>query len=332
MLSKTFSIFSERRLLPSPGLFFVWCVFSLCANLLPAQTTSNQTAEISKTSPASAAKKVAICSTTQIADFTRQIVGDRWEVLCVLAPGEDPHTYETGNDDLFAVKRADLCLENGWNLEGNSWMKNLAKEAGKPIVTCVTGVQPLVTESVLIDGKPTPVYDPHAWFNIINAKIYVHNIVTALKKFDPDNAEEFQKRSDQYLLELRELDCWILEQVNAIPRNRRVLVTHHDAFGYFSQAYGFRAISPVGWTTGELTDVAIDQRQQIIAQIRSLGVKAIFVETSINRKLLDGIARDTGITIGGELYSDAMGPAGSPGETYVGMMRENVRVIVEHLK
>jgi manganese/iron transport system substrate-binding protein len=272
-------------------------------------------------------RKVIVCSTTQIADFTRQIVGDRCEVICVLAPGEDPHTYEVGNDDMLTVKRADLCIENGWNLEGHAWMEELAQTAGKPILTCVDRVEPLI-----IEGDDDPINDPHAWFNTDNAAIYVINIRNAISQIDPKYADEYKARSELYLLQLRGLDYWIKEQVNAIPKNRRILVTHHDAFGYFSTAYGFQAISPVGWTTGELAGVAVDQRQKIVEQIRDLGVKSIFVETSINRELLDGIARETGITIGGELYSDAMGAAGTAGETYIGMMRENVLTIVEHLK
>jgi manganese/iron transport system substrate-binding protein len=272
-------------------------------------------------------KRVVLCSTTQIADFTRQIVGDRWEVVCVLGAGEDPHTYEVGNDDLLQAKRADLCIENGWNLEGGGWMNTLAKNASKPIVTCVEGVKPLET-----DSHGTTVNDPHAWFDTNNAFIYLTNIRNAVSKIDPENAAEYEARAALYAIQLRALNHWIAEQVNAIPKARRILVTHHDAFGYFSQAYGFRAISPVGWTTGELAGVAIDQRQEIVNQIRDLGVKSIFVETSVNRELLDGIAKETGISIGGQLYSDAMGESGSAGETYIGMMRENVLTIVRHLK
>ncbi len=272
-------------------------------------------------------QKVVVCSTTQIADFARQIVGDRWKVVCVLAPGEDPHTYQEGNDDLMAVKRADLCIENGWNLEGHGWMKSLAETAGKPLVTCVSNVSPLK-----IEGDKKTVNDPHAWFDPSNAAIYVTGICNAVSKMDPDHEDEFKARANLYLIQLRALDHWIKEQVNAIPKNRRILVTHHDAFGYFSRAYGFQAKSPVGWTTDELAGVAIDQRQAIVKQIRELGVKSIFVETSVNRELLDGIARETGISVGGELYSDAMGPTGSAGETYIGMMRENVLTIVRHLK
>ena len=272
-------------------------------------------------------KLVAVCSTTQTADFTRQIVGDRWEVICVLAPGEDPHTYEVGNDDLLAVKRADLCIQNGWNLEGHDWMKNLAETAGKPIVTCVEGVKPLEFDE---DGKT--VNDPHAWLSTDNAAIYATNILNGVSKVDPDNADEFKARADLYLVQLRALNHWANEQINAIPKARRILVTHHDAFGYFSKVYGFKAISPVGWTTGEFGGVSIEQRQGIVNQIRELGVKSIFVESSVNRETLDEIAKETGISIGGELYSDAMGAAGTAGENYIGMMRENILTIVKHLK
>lgn len=268
-----------------------------------------------------------VCSTTQIADFARNIVGDRWEVICVLAPGEDPHTYEVGNDDALSVSRADLCLENGWNLEGHSWMKRLATNANKPLATCIKGVEPLT-----LDANGEKVNDPHAWFDTTNASIYVRNICDAVSKIDPSHAAEYKARAQLYLIQIRALNQWIARQVTAIPKTRRILVTHHDAFGYFSKAYGFQAISPVGWTTGELSGVAIDQKQKIVEQIRGLGVKSIFIETTINRELLDDIARETGITVGGELYSDAMGGRGTAGETYIGMMRENVLTIVEHLK
>lgn len=273
------------------------------------------------------AKPVVVCSTTQIADFTRQIVGDRWEVICVLGPGEDPHTYETTPEDANAVKRATLCLENGWNLEGKAWMKKLATSAGKPIVTCLEGVKPLMTNE-----HDEQVKDPHAWFDIENAMIYVANIRNAIRRLDPDHTGEYNARAKLYLLQLRILHQWVKQEVNAIPKSQRILVSHHDAFGYFATAYGFQAVSPVGWTTGEITGVSIEQRQAVVKQIRDLGVKSIFVETSVNQELLDGIARETGITIGGTLYSDAMGVEGSAGETYIGMIRENVLTLVNSLK
>ena len=128
------------------------------------------------------------------------------------------------------------------------------------------------------------------------------------------------------------MDTWIKKQVNAIPESRRVLVTHHDAFGYFCQEYNFKSESPVGWSTSDFAGMTPDKRQDIVEKIRNLGVKSLFVETSVNSKTLEEIGRDAGVTIGGTLYSDAMGPAGSAGETYLGMMRENVITIVKAMK
>ncbi len=272
-------------------------------------------------------KKVLVCSTTQVADFAQNIVGDRWEVVCVLGPAEDPHTYEVGADDGVAVSRADLCAENGWNLEGHDWMNNLATSAGKPIVTCVEGVEPLKTA-----GNGAYVYDPHAWFNPKNAIIYVNNICDAVCQIDPEHADEYRARQELYIRQLNLLNGWVLKTVNEIPVNQRLLVTHHDAFGYFCEAFNFKSVSPLGWTTAELTEVTPEQRQNVVTQIRESGVKAIFVETSINRQLVEGISRDAGVAIGGELYSDAMGSTGSAGETYIGMIRENVLTIVQALK
>ena len=278
-------------------------------------------------------KKVLVCSTTQVADFARQIVGDRWEVGCVLSAGQDPHTYEVTSDDIALIKRADLCLQNGWNLEGHDWMGSQARNQGKPIVTCVTGVKPLMIEGANDSGEDaTPVKDPHAWFDVENAMIYVTNIRNAVRDIDPDHAEEYNARAKLYLYQLRSLKQWVAQEVNAIPKQRRVLITHHDAFGYFARSNGFKAVSPMGWTTGELAGISLGQRQQVIDQIRKSGVKSIFVETSTETETLKAIAKETGIKIGGSLYSDAMGAPGSAGETYIGMLRENVLTIVKGLK
>ena len=272
-------------------------------------------------------RKVIVCSTTQVADFARQVVGDRWEVRCVLGAGEDPHTYRPGNDDALDVAAADLCIENGWHLEGNEWMKTLAETAGKPIVTCIQGVA-----SIEYEYEGQMVRDPHAWFNPRNAWIYTKTIRDAVIKLDPEHRAEYERRAELYRMQLLSLNQWITRQVNDIPEARRVLITHHDAFGYFCRQYRFKAFSPVGWTTSELAGISLEARQEIVKQIGELGVKSIFVETSINSETLEGIARDAGVSIGGKLYSDAMGAEGSAAETYLGMMRENVITIVSALK
>lgn len=274
-------------------------------------------------------RPVIVCSTTQVADFARQVVGDRMVVKCVLAAGQDPHLYEKKPGDAQLVATADLCLENGWHLEGNDWMRQLAQQAGRPIVSCIEGCNPL---EVAEGGQQ--VKDPHAWFSSLNAAIYVRNIRDAVIRLDPEHAAEYQSRAALYLDQLRALHTWTVREISQIPPQQRVLVTSHDAFNYFCQAYGLQSATPVGWSTGTEVGAGVTpaRRQATIDSIRQHRVKAIFVETTVNPAMVREIAREAGVTIGGELYSDSMGPPGSAGETYLGMMRENVITIVQTLK
>jgi len=298
-------------------------LLTLCSSLFLSSPDSVQAQE---------EKKTILCSTTQIADFARQIVGDRCIVKCVLSAGEDPHTYVPGGNDLKDCAKADLCLRNGWNLEGNSWMKGIADENNKKVITCIEGVKPREFEEHGSESNDGGVIkDPHAWLTPANALIYVNNIRDAVCELDPEHAQEFRMRADMYRLQLLALDRWVKQNLSRVKKNRRVLITHHDAFGYFCDAYGFVAESPVGWTTGELTELSLADRQALVKAIRERGVPTIFVETSTNDDLLTGIAKDAGIRIGEPLYSDAMGPRDSAAETYIGMMRENVLRIVAGL-
>lgn len=270
-----------------------------------------------------------VCSTTQIADFARQVVGDRWQVDCVLASGQDPHLYRTTPGDVRLVEMASLCLANGWHLEGGDWMQKLAADNGKPLVICADGVQPL-----LLAEEGVEVRDPHAWFTPANARIYVMNILRGVTQIDPSSEEAYRARAELYLRQLQVLDAWIKKQVTTIPVRQRILVTSHDAFGYFCREYGFTGAAPAGWSTGEEVGGGITpaRRQATIDSIRNFGVRSIFVETSVNKKLIREIANEAGVSVGGELYSDSMGKAGSAGESYIGMMRENVLAIVQGLK
>ena len=281
-----------------------------------------------------ARKLVVVASTTQIADFARQVAGDRLVVRSILAPGADPHTYQPTPDDVQIVLGADLCLENGLHLEGKNWMGALAHDARKPLVTVTRGLAPLALGA---SGQSVP--DPHAWFSPANAAIYVNNTVQALEKLDPAHAGEYRSRGKLYLQQLRVLDSWIRELVNRIPPQRRILVTTHDAFNYFCREYRFNpdndylSIAPVGWSTGSEVGAGMtpERHRQVVESIRKARAQAIFVETTINPKQIREIARETGVKIGGELYSDSMGTAGSAAESYLGMMRENVLLIVQAL-
>lgn len=272
---------------------------------------------------------IAVCSTTQVADFTRQVVGDRWEVHSILAAGQDPHLYHPTPNDARLIATADLCLENGWHLEGGDWMQTLAIDSGKPLVTCIEGI-----EAIEMEEEGTAVHDPHGWFSPTNAAVYVRNILAGVIEIDPDHASEYEARAALYLEQLRSLDRWIARQVSAIPVQRRILVTSHDAFNYFCRAYSFTSAAPAGWSTGEEVGGGItpERRRETIESIQEFGVAAIFVETSVNPELIREIAREAGVEIGGSLYSDSMGAAGTAGETYIGMMRENVITIVTALQ
>jgi len=296
-------------------LFVAWA-FSLLAQPLSAQEKSSE-------------KKIIVCSTTQVADFARQIVGDRWIVKSILAAGQNPHLYQVTSGDSRLIASATLCLENGWHLEGNDWMRTLAKDAGKDIVTCAKGVKPFE-----LDENGTTIHDPHAWFTPKNAAVYVRNILYAVIKKDQEHEQEYRSRAELYLAELRTLHNWIVRQVGAIPANRRVLVTSHDAFNYFCREYGFQSKAPTGWATGAEIGggLTADKKKQTIKSIADMKVKAIFIETSVNPAMIEEIAKEAGVRVGGKLYSDAMGPPGSAGETYIGMMRENVLKIVGALK
>jgi manganese/iron transport system substrate-binding protein len=274
-------------------------------------------------------KPLIVCSTTQVADFARQVVGNRWDVVSILAPGQDPHVYEIKATDTQLVARAELCLENGWHLEGKDWMKTLAANSGKQLITCADGAEPIELED---SGQRF--HDPHAWFSPQNAAVYVRNIVRGVSAVDPEREAEYKSRADLYLGQLRTLHLWIQREVNAIPADRRILVTSHDAFNYFCREYGFKSAAPAGWSTSDEIGAGVtpERRRLAVESIRKFGVKAIFVETSVNPTLIRQIASDAGVNVGGELYSDSMGAPGSAGETYLGMMRENVLTIVAALK
>jgi len=287
------------------------------------------------TSAESTKKPVVVASTTQIADFARQIGGDQVIVESILAPGADPHTYKVTPKDVQIVLGADLCIENGLHLEGKNWMKTLAKDANKTLLTATNGIQPL---SINQGGESIP--DPHSWFTPRNAAVYVNNIIKGLTNLDPKNTAVYQARGKLFLQQLRVLDAWIREQLNQIPPQKRILVTTHDAFNYFCREFklnennDFLSIAPVGWSTGAEVGAGItpERRRKVIQSIKESGAPAIFVETTINPKQIREIAKETGVKIGGELYSDSMGPEGSAGETYIGMMRENTLLIVNALK
>ncbi len=268
-------------------------------------------------------KPLVVATTTIIANITEEIAGDRVEVYGIMPVGGDPHIYQPVPGDARMIARSDLVLLNGLELEG--WLTELAQHAGgsRPMVTVTDGITPL--EDKQRHGEP----DPHAWFDVQNMHYYVDNIVRGLITIDPDGAEIYNERAAAYKKKLDELDVWVHEQIESLPGDRRILITSHDAFRYFGEAYGVRVMALQGISTEaqpQTKDVV-----ELVRAVRNYNIPAVFIETSVNPKMLEQIARDAGARIGGELFSDSIGQPGHEGGTYIGMVRYNVRTFVESM-
>ena len=277
-----------------------------------------------------AKKPVIVCSLPVLADFVKQVVGDDCEVKSLTEAGTDPHEYQPKPADAGIIKSADLCVENGLNMEGGgskNWMQTLVKDAGKPLVTATAGLKPL---ELIEEGEKGD--DPHAWHSPKAAAIYVNNILKGVSKLVPKKKDEFEARADLYLQDLKTLDGWIKKQVNRIPPSQRVLVTNHDALGYFCNEFGFKVAAPLDWKAAEESGMSPANRAKVVDFIKKYHVKAIFMETTLNPKTMTELGKEAGVRIGGTLYADSIGPAGSAAGTYLGSMRENTLTIVEALK
>lgn len=277
-----------------------------------------------------AAKPKVVCTTTMIADVARTLGGDEAEVIGIMRPGEDPHIYEMRPRDAQILAQADLILANGLHLEATlaHAMENNAKKGAKIVNLAETPrITPL--ESEASRGAP----DPHCWFNVEYFKVYAERTRDALAEVDPANADKYRGRAEKYLLELDQLHGWVKEQIASVPRERRVMVTSHDAFQYFGRTYFIDVFGVIGISTEQQPKPGDIARLESL--VRERGVKALFIETSVSQTLNDlvkKIAELSGAKIGGTLYSDSLGEPGTPTGTYLGMVRHNTKTIVDALK
>jgi zinc/manganese transport system substrate-binding protein len=274
--------------------------------------------------PARAQPRV-VATFSILADLVKNIGGGRIETQTLVGPDSDAHVYTPTPADARRVGGAALVFVNGLGFEG--WMARLIKASGTkaPIVVATKGIKP----RHMAEGHDRGAIDPHAWQSIANAKIYVGNIRDALVAADASGAAEYQSAAANYL---QMLDA-LLEEVRAgvakIPPDRRKIITTHDAFGYFQDAYGLSFIAPEGVSTDaepSARDIA-----RIIGQIRSQHIPAVFLENITDPRLLERIAAETGTKIGGTLYSDALTGPGGEAPTYIAMMRHNIRMLTEAL-
>lgn len=267
---------------------------------------------------------LVVTSASIFADMTSMVAGGHVRIQSVVPIGGDPHIYEPTPEDVQLVSRADLVLVNGLTFEG--WMRELIENSGTraETVTITEGIGTIESEEYANSS------DPHAWMTAKNGLTYVKNIRDALIKLDPFNRKVYEFNAGVYLKQLEDLDQLIFEQIASIPAENRVLITSHDAFRYFGRHYGIQVEAALGTSTD--AEVQTDDVNRLTTIIRETGVPAIFVESTINPKLIRQIATDNNVIIGGYLYADSLGEPDSPVGTYEGMLRYNATTIVEALK
>lgn len=268
-------------------------------------------------------KIVVVSSITIINDIVRNIGKDKVEASAICAIGTDPHTYKSVPSDSRKIASADLIFINGFGLEG--WINKLIKASGenKPVVTVSEGIIPLKDDK----GHGDP--DPHCWFDISYAKIYAENIAKGLIKVDSLNKEFYLKNLVDYISKLDSLDSWAKDELSKIPSDKRILITSHDAFRYFGKAYKIRVEALQGISTEakpQTADVA-----RLVDLIKKVDLPAVFIETSVNPKLLEQISLETNAKIGGTLYSDSIGEESSAGNSFINAFKFNVNTIVSKL-
>lgn len=275
-------------------------------------------------------KLKAVATFSIIGDLVQNVAGDKIELTTLVGADADVHDFEPTPSDLAILAGAQLIFENGVGLE--SWLDNLYTSSGSQAERVVLSKGIALIDAVGKDHAHSD-HDPHLWQDPQNTMQMVKAIRDALVKADPANTSIYQQNADAYLAKLAALDQEIVSTVTALPPERRKLVTSHDALGYFAARYGFEIVGSVIASLN--TEAGEPSAQDIVALvngIRQQGVKAIFLESQSNPKLVERVAQEAGIAIGPELYTDALGAAGSPGATYIDAMRHNVRAIVDALK
>ena len=281
--------------------------------------------------PGQATERLSVVASFSIlADFAREVGGSDVSVASLVGPNGDAHAYEPTPADVKKVAEAQVVIVNGLGLKG--WLNRLLEASGSKAVVIVAS-QGVATRAAAEDDPEHAAeeghggIDPHAFQDVSNAIIYVRNIAQAFCAAEARACPSFQSSADDYVAQLKSLDQEVKTAVERIPQDKRRIITSHDAFGYFAHAYGVRFLAPQGLSTdaeASAADVA-----KLIEQIRNEKASALFVENISDKRLIEQIARETGLRLSGVLFSDALSMPEGPASTYVKMMRHNVRTLVE---
>ena len=283
-------------------------------------------------SEARAEKKIKVVASFSIlGDMVQNVGGDRVEVITLVGPNGDTHVYQPTPAAAKAVGEADLVVVNGLGFEG--WIDRLIKTSGYkgPVVVASKEIKPREmaeeeAEEHEHGGKQGHKFDPHAWQDVGNGLIYVDNIGKGLSAVDPAGAATYEANSTAYEDKLKELDHWVKTEFAGIPKKKRRMITSHDAFGYLGAAYGIEILSSMGFSTESETSAG--DMAKLIQQIRKEKITAVFIENVTDPRLMEQVAKESGVTLGGELYSDALSKPDDAAPTYIDMFKNNVTKIV----
>lgn len=277
-----------------------------------------------------------LTSTTFLADITRNVAGDRLTVESLLPVGADPHSYQPTPQDAAKVADSRLLIVNG--MEYEHFIETLLENAGgeRMVVTASEGLEARhmeehAGEAEAGSGHAHEAGDPHMWLDPNLVIVYAENIRDGLIQFDPEGEAVYRSNAEAYIAELKNLDAWIVEQVAQVPQARRLLVTNHEALGYFAERYGFTIAGTVIESFSSGASPSAGQMADLIAQIQSSGAPAIFLDASDNESLARQIAAETGVDVVTDLHLESL-TDGAPAATYIEMMKHNVTLIVNALK
>lgn len=273
-----------------------------------------------------------VATTNIIEDAVAAVAGDSADVTALMGPGVDPHLYKATQGDLKTLLNADVIFYNGLHLEGKMGevFEKLARQ--KPVIP----VAEAIDESwLIILPEFNNTYDPHVWFDVSLWIEVVKEINRSLQELDSVNAAYYNQNAMDYIEQLNALDAWVKKEIASIPERQRILITAHDAFGYFGKAYNIDVRGLQGIST--LSEYGLKDVSDLVKFIVDRKIKAVFVETSVSERSIQAVVegarmRGFDVKIGGKLFSDAMGEKGTPEGTYIGMVKANVNTIVESLR
>ncbi|HEX7969045.1 MAG TPA: zinc ABC transporter substrate-binding protein [Stellaceae bacterium] len=277
-----------------------------------------------------AAEPLRVVATFSVlGDMVATIGGDRVTLTTIVGGDGDTELYQPTPADARALAGAKLLVMNDINPEFEPWLPGLVRQSGFNGTTLVAskGAR-TITESEEEGheaGNGAPKTDQHAWHDLANGAIYARNIGAGLAEADPANADYFKTRADNYIAEIRKLDAWAKAEIATVPRAKRKVITSHDGFEYLGKAYGIRLIPARGWVNDK--EASADDIARLVKQIRQDKVRAIFVENMNDPRVIERVAQETGASIGGTLYSDALSKPGGEADTYLKMARHNIETL-----